>query len=55
MFYPDKCYYWQMEYYCSLKDKNYKLLEDHVDDNLEDHDVAMSNDTFFVVRMFLLK
>jgi hypothetical protein len=44
-----------MEYYCSLQDKNCKLLEDHVDDNLEDHDVAMSSDTLHVVRMFLLK
>jgi hypothetical protein len=36
-----------MEYYCSLKDKKYKLLEDH--------NVAVSNDTPHVVRMFLLK
>jgi hypothetical protein len=36
-----------MEYYCSLKDKKYKLLEDH--------DVAVSSDTPHVVRMFLLK
>jgi hypothetical protein len=44
---PDKCYCWQMEYYYSLKDKKYKLLEDH--------DVAVSSDIPHVVRMFLFK
>jgi hypothetical protein len=36
-----------MEYYYSLKDKKYKLLEDH--------DVAVSSDIPHVVRMFLFK
>jgi hypothetical protein len=36
-------------------DKMYKLLKDHVDDNLEDHDMAMNSDSTMILLMMMKK
>jgi hypothetical protein len=35
-----------------IVNKKYKLLKDHVDDNLEDHDMAMSSNS--TVSLFMM-
>jgi hypothetical protein len=36
-------------------DRKFKLLNDHVDDNLEDHDMAMSSDSIMILLMKMKK
>jgi hypothetical protein len=38
-----------------IVDKLYKLLKDHVDDNLEDYDMAMSSDSTMILLMKMKK
>ena len=35
--------------------RKYKLLKDHADDNLEDHDMAMSSDSIMILLMKMKK